>query len=323
VEYRTLRLLREFLLQVNAHMNAIPLPVPPRAPDEWDGIRLPTRNLYLSFNQLPAEVQQAVAPGFEQCLNALAQQGASAQAAQHARYAVFADLIDGLGLTATELVPDDFEIAPRPARANADEHGVVSEVEQYVRSKPAVQSLLARLPDTDDDPEPRSQLERVATAVEPPAATGARSRRTLWAAATAALAVAATVALLAWPAGAPQPAAGVDVVTINRAAMSGDISVVVSHAERRADNTAFYVHVINSGDRSQSAALSVEQGDIAPGASAGGVAKTPSPSSSVIPARSVQHRVLTVPNRPGRNSVNVKLRTLGMEDAVFFPLITE
>jgi hypothetical protein len=256
------------------------------------------------------------------------------------------DLLHGLGLSVEELVPD----APGDphlslVRDDDDEEDededevlmreVRRERERMMGEQRAQHAaeLLALLPERDDDPWAAAAAAAAAdtdaaadaaaaAAADTDAAADAAAdadavrgpRPCLWPAAAAALLTAA--GMLLWlglppsPAPTPAPAAS-RVHTINRSAQVGDVSVTVCHAETHGDSTELHMHVSNISDEPRTTELSLVADDADTTEPATGSAP---PQSDIVPAHSVQHRVLKVRKQDREQSVRVEV---GAEDPVF------
>ncbi len=222
--YRLLRI-RALVMHADSTMNAIPRPVPPRAPRDWEGDILDAEGLYEMYNRLPDDLQAVAGPGYGLCMEALERQHDAALCALSARYLLFQNILEGTGLGVDDLVPDgnpdpylslvgdpvDDDERPDPGPDERDppashareDSGAVIYLDELrgLESGAGADDADEVLADTADEPADTAERERI-------------SRRLCWHGAAAAVVVAATsLVLLVWlttrtptPAFAPAPA---------------------------------------------------------------------------------------------------------------------
>lgn len=326
MEHDELRRVHAFMTSVETVMGLIPVPVPPRPDDSWDGVILDAQPLYQAYNRLPKSIQSRAARALFLCSDVLERQGELASRAVLARFVMVADMIaDGFlqpgDLSAIHKVPRRPEyltlVPSEPSPGGSDEIEDTESAMAYLDEVRAdVQAYVNELLNANAEHAGKSSDH--ATASEAPDDTRDERARTngvrwwthwpLW---TGGVLIAAVVvmAFLFWLR-VPPPAESRS-VTINRSVQTRDLAVIVSHAERTDDDTArVHVHVVNSTDEPQEAHLSlgsdVNRADsdadtdidadsglyVDARVGAGPERRTPVPI--VVPPRSTQHRVFEI-----------------------------
>lgn len=141
---RDIERVRKFFKAAQTVLQNIPLPVPPRAPDGWFGSYLEVREMYDTYNRLPAYLQDAGSRGFQLSVQALETQTCSANVALSALYVLCLDLQEK-----TNIPPEELILWTTPA--------------DRLRINPRL--TLVKGPEEDDDPEGR-EIERLNMEVE-------------------------------------------------------------------------------------------------------------------------------------------------------------
>ena len=101
-----MRRLRAYFMAVTSTLERIPAPVPPIPAKSWDGPTIDTRELYLAYNRLPADLQKQAAKSHYVCQQVLEWQRGAADRVLMAHAMLMKEMVEGL-----ELAPHPGEVA--------------------------------------------------------------------------------------------------------------------------------------------------------------------------------------------------------------------